>query len=446
MPTRSPDYSTQSAPAELDLRKHEKTGTPQFSGGLRFSRFAFLCRLGFAAFVLCCPPATFGNTPGREGAPMITQALPPLGSPAPVVPFVDRRRAAAPCSLGNAAPSSIDRAATTGNYRRSTLSPSSTLREFFDGWFRPIVLAGDTNAKPATVVEYLSSVAWWETLTGNPPLSAVDAFTLAELKTGLRSATWRRGSNSPARALAPHTIAKHLKQLRAILLRTGPTVDRSLPSAGLLDAAPYMRVATPKRQTPRPAFTLDECRAVVAAACRLAHPVERWRWVARLSVLFYTGLRIGSTNALSPANVVERDGRQWLVVEGAEIKTGNAVAVPLHAEALKALGAAATAAGSGSGRFFEVVHPRTLARRHDALQVDAGISKPLGFHAWRRCHAEQMVALGAASGELAAQVALDHANGSTTRQFYANSRALLVDRLPKLIAEDDHADQMRLFS
>ena len=411
------------------------------SGELGFFRFAFLCRLGFAAFVLCCPPATFGPAPGCEGAPMISQHVSPPASP--VVPFAtfDRRRAAAP-----SVPSSIGGPAAAGNLRRSTLSASSTLREFFDGWFRPIVLAGDTNAKPATVVEYLSSVAWWETLTGNPPLSAVDAFTLADLKTGLRSATWRRGSNSPARGLAPHTIAKHLKQLRAILLRTGPTVDRSLPSAGLLDAAPYMRVATPKRQTPRPAFTLDECRAVVAAACRLAHPVERWRWVARLSVLFYTGLRIGSTNALSPANVVERDGRQWLVVEGAEIKTGNAVAVPLHAEALKALGAAATAAGSGSGRFFEVVHPRTLARRHDALQVDAGISKPLGFHAWRRCHAEQMVALGAASGELAAQVALDHANGSTTRQFYANSRALLVDRLPKLIAEDDHADQMRLFS
>lgn len=445
MPTRSPDYSTQSAPAELDLRKHEKTGTPQFSGGLRFSRFAFLCRLGFAAFVLCCPPATFGNTPGREGAPMITQALPPLGSPAPVVPFVDRRRAAAPCSLGNAAPSSIDRAATTGNYRRSTLSPSSTLREFFDGWFRPIVLAGDTNAKPATVVEYLSSVAWWETLTGNPPLSAVDAFTLAELKTGLRAATWRRGPNSPARALKPHTIAKHLKQLRAILLRTGPTVDRSLPSAGLLDAAPYMRVSTPKRQTPRPALTVDECRAIVAAAGRLLHPVERCRWIARLSVLFYTGLRIGSTNGLSPANLHDRDGRKWLVVEGADVKTGNALAVPLHGEALRALDAVA-AAGLVGGRYFAAVHPRTLARQHDALQVDAGLSKPLGFHAWRRCHAEQMVAIGAASGELVAQVALDHSSASTTRQFYANARLLLIDRLPKLVVVDDHADQMRLFS
>jgi integrase len=372
---------------------------------------------------------------------MISQ---PVSLPvSPVVPFVgfDRRRAAAPSGL-----SSIATPAAAGNLRRSTLSASSTLREFFDGWFRPIVLAGDTNAKPATVVEYLSSVAWWETLTGNPPLSAVDAYTLAELKTGLRAATWRRGPQSPARALAPHTIAKHLKQLRAILLRTGPTVDRSLPSAGLLDAAPYMRVATPKRQTPRPALALDECRAIVAAALRLAHPVERWRWVARLSVLFYTGLRIGSTNGLSPANVVDRDGRKWLVVEGAEVKTGNAVAVPLHGEALDALQTLATAAGSGSGRYFAPIHPRTLARQHDALQVDAGLAKPLGFHAWRRCHAEQMVALGAASGELAAQMALDHAHGSTTRQFYANSRAMLVDRLPNLIVADEHADQMRLFS
>ena len=76
----------------------------------------------------------------------------------------------------------------------------------------------------------------------------------------------------------------------------------------------------------------------------------------------------------------------------------------------------------------------------------SALAKPLGFHAWRRCHAEQMVALGAASGELAAQMALDHAHGSTTRQFYANSRAMLVDRLPNLIVADEHADQMRLFS
>ena len=400
-------------------------------GVLRFTAFVLLCVGGFADAVFCCPPATFGSLPGRIGAPMIYPS-----STAASVPFsVAYRRQVSVGPRPPAAPS-----------RRVALSASSTLREFFDGWFRPIVLDGDTNAKAATVREYASSLDWWETLTGNPPLAAVDAHLLAELKTGLRAATWRRGPNSPARALAPHTIAKHLKQLRAILLRTGPTVDRSLPSAGLLDAAPYMRVASPKRQTPRPALDLAAARAIVAAALRLAHPVERCRWVARLAVLFYTGLRIGSAAALTTENVTIRGGRPWLVVDGDDVKTGNALAVPLHAEAAEALERLrAAAAVPNGGKFFEYRHPRTLARQHDALQVAAGL-RPLGFHAWRRCHAEQMVAVGAACGELAAQLALDHARGETTRQFYANSRALLIDQMPKLLPDVDDAGQMRLFS
>lgn len=326
--------------------------------------------------------------------------------------------------------------------RPAKLSAASTLREFFELWFLPVVLNGDTNAKLATVRSYESSLDWWERLTDDPPLASVDAYTLATLKTGLRAATWRRGPHAPARSLAPHSIAKHLKQLRAVLLRVGPTIDRALPSAGLLDNAPFMRVATPKRQVPKPSMPLDAVRAVAIESLRIAAPDDRREWFARVSLLFYTGARIGTAQAVGPGHVVERDGRKWLVVADDDVKTGNALALPVHPELLAAL----ERLTPRNGRYFRQRHPRTLSRKFAWLQKRAGLKTALGFHAVRRTHAEQMVAVGAASGQLAAQMALDHARADTTRQFYADARALLIDRLPKLV--DDVADlgQLRLFS
>lgn len=392
-----------------------------------------------AAAALLVGLASLGFSTRGEGAPDMTTATLPLATSATVT------TAQATLTLYRRPQHKRGREHES---RRGRLTAEITLREFFDLWFRPIVLDGDTNAKPATVREYESSLAWFETLTTNPPVGKIDAFTLADFKTGLRSATWRRGPNSPERPLRPHTVAKHLKQVRAVLQRVGPPVDRATECAGLVDVVPYLKVATPRRLTPGYAFPLAEAQAIAAAAARLTHPIERARWVARLSLLFYTGLRVGTVQALRPDHVTTRDGRRWLVVDGDHVKTKNAVAVPVHDElaaALDRLTATPGALAPCRGGFFPATHKRTIARQHDQIQRDAGLAKPRGFHAWRRCHAEQMVALGAASGELAAQLALDHADRETTRQFYANARALLIDKLPKLIADADDAGQLRLF-
>jgi len=408
-------------------RRFFDTTEPARKSVLGFLVFALLCRFGFAATpVSNCPPATFGPTPAGLGLAAMIQA------PATVffAPTITTQ------------PKAISDRLAPPRQRPAKLSAGSTLREFFELWFLPVVLNGDTNAKLSTVRSYESSLDWWERLTDDPPLSAVDAYTLATLKTGLRAATWRRGPHAPARTLSAHSIAKHLKQLRAVLLRVGPTIDRALPSAGLLDNAPFMRVATPKRQMPKPAMPLDVVRAVVLECLRLRDADDRREWFARVSLLFYTGARIGTAQAVGPRNVVEREGRRWLIVDGEDVKTGNAFAVPLHAEAAAAL----DRLPARNGRFFRQVHPRTLSRKFAWLQKRAGVARPLGFHAVRRTHGEQMVAVGAASGQLAAQLSLDHARADTTRQFYADARALLIDRLPKLV--DDVADlgQLRLFS
>ncbi|MGC3968910.1 MAG: hypothetical protein QM775_16535 [Pirellulales bacterium] len=200
-----------------------------------------------------------------------------------------------------------------------------------------------------------------------------------------------------------------------------------------------MRVETPRRLTPGATFTIDEARSIVAAACRLANPASRAEWVARCCAMFYAGLRIGSVEALDAAMFQTRGERRWCVVDGDDVKTGNALAVPVHAE----FGAAVDRLKVSTGRLFSVIDRRWLARQHEKLQLEAGIKKPLGFHAWRRTYTEQMALVGAGHGELAAQAGADHANARTTREHYCNAKALLVDRLPRLMIADG-LDQKRL--
>lgn len=333
--------------------------------------------------------------------------------------------------------------APSRSWRRQRLTASSTLRDFLREWFSPIVLRGEKDADLKTVYEYKRSVEWWADITGDPPLDDIDAFTLAEFQAGLRAATWRRGPAAPARPLAEHTIAKHLKSVRTILGRVGPTVDPRYPTAGLLSDVPYLRIRSPRRLSPGPTFALSEARAIVAAARRLSDRVERGRWLVRLSLMFFAGLRIGSTLAVTRSMVVERSGRAWLVLAGDDVKTGNALALPLHAQCLAAL---AVVESDGSGHVAPwALHRRTLDDHHERLQREAGIREPLGFHAWRRSHAEQLAMVGADAGELAAQAALDHSSARTTRASYVDARALMIDRLPDLFAAGEAANQLRLF-
>ncbi|MGC3968909.1 MAG: hypothetical protein QM775_16530 [Pirellulales bacterium] len=99
------------------------------------------------------------------------------------------------------------------------LGPQSKVRQFFDRWFKPIVLVGDVDASPKTVYEYEKSLDYWEQLTDDPSLDEIDAWTLAEYKSGLRTVTWRRSPHAQPRPFKAYTIAKHAKQLRAILAR-----------------------------------------------------------------------------------------------------------------------------------------------------------------------------------------------------------------------------------
>lgn len=331
--------------------------------------------------------------------------------------------------------------------RGSRLSAASTVREFWQDWYTPVVHVGEKGSKQKTIDESGVSVGWWEVLTDDPGLGSIDAYTLADLQDGLRGATFRKGPHAPVRVLRRATQVKHLKAIRAILERVGPTVDREKPSAGLVEHVPYYRILSVKRDAPGPSFTLDEVRAVVAAASRLADRAARREWLVRLGLLFYTGIRIGSCLAARSSMIAERNGRPWLVLPGDDVKTGNTLAVPLHPEFFSVLMKHIPETGSGADVLLCPwgLHPRTLTTHHHALQELAGIKQPRGFHAYRRTHAEQMNLLGAGHAQLASQASLDHASKATTSEFYSNARALLIDQLPKIFVDCDEAGQLRLF-
>lgn len=345
---------------------------------------------------------------------------------------------------------------TAASQAGDRLSPQTSLAEFFERWFVPVVLTGERNTAAATLGSYRESVAYWVRTTGDPPLAKIDEYTIAKFQEGLRAATYKRGPYGAEKPLAAYTIAKHLKQIRAVLHRTGPTVDQARPAKGLLAASPHVRVSQPRSKV-KPRFSIDHARRIVAATSALEWPRKRgerpapttpaadW-WKALILTLYYTGLRIGTVLQLERNMVEERDGATWLNVPGAIVnKTHKGQDKFLHPLALKALNRLETAGLLLPWPWgYEV-----LARHNNNLQAQAGIptARRLSPHAWRRTHGSEMARAGSMLGIHTAQASLDHADAKTTSSFYVDLEPEMIGRLPAIDLTVDHRDdaQKRLF-
>jgi len=340
-----------------------------------------------------------------------------------------------------------------------------TVREFFDAWFRPVVLVGERGSAEPTIVSYSESVEWWDRITYGPGLLSIDEFTIAQFQDGLRKATFRRGPLAPERPLAAHTIAKHLKQIRAILHRTGPTIDQNRPTKSLLTQAPHLRVQQPRTKV-KPHFAHAVVERIALAVADMTWgrhrglqqpppcPAPLWWW-ALLCLLYYTGLRIGTVLQLRWSMVEERDDGFWLNVPAAVVqKTHKGLEKYLRAEAYAALvelREALLAGGTGKERSAsELLLPwpycyGQLTERHELLQTLAGVplAKQLSPHAWRRTFGTEMGRVGSKLGLQAARAALDHEDAETTSTFYVDLEPELIRKLPALVKRDD--SQKRLF-
>ena len=180
-------------------------------------------------------------------------------------------------------------------YTDSPISPHITLTQFYARWYQPIVLASQKSVAKSTETIYRNALDWWSAITGDPPLRTIDEFTVAQFLVGLRTRTFRRGVVGAERKLSESSIAKHLRQIRAILFRAGPNIDAKRPSKGLMAVAPLVSVPRVESQ-PKGCFSIDQANAMAAAADRLAAPTlphatpGQW-WRAYLGWLYATGLR-----------------------------------------------------------------------------------------------------------------------------------------------------------
>lgn len=332
------------------------------------------------------------------------------------------------------------------------ISDANTVREFFDRWFRPHVL---DEASQGTVTLYMDSLKYWELHTDNPQLAFITSATMIEWKRRMREeATYRRGKTSPEVRLKPYTIAKHLKNIRTILHRTGPERDPNRPTAGLLDKAPHLRISVPTASRPKSPFEIETARRIIQATAsmpgtrRLPASATRRFWYALIVVLYYTGLRLGTVLKLEFSMVERRRDGNWLAVPARIVeKTSKPVDKFLHPEALAAIQLMRGIAKPGAKLIFAWPHwKRHLNNRHDYLQRLARIAKEdrLSPHAWRRTHGTEMGRLGAKRGLKVAQQALDHADDRTTSSFYVELEPELIAMLPTL-GPPPFDPQLRLF-
>jgi integrase len=324
----------------------------------------------------------------------------------------------------------------------SPISPRMSLSEFYRSWFVPIVLSAERDCTENTHKLYANAIDWWVKLTGDPPLSQIDEFTLALFQEGLRKGTYRRGRFGKEHPLTKESQHKHLRNIRAVLHRTGPTRDANRPSKGVLAEAPHLRLPTVKSKL-KPCFTLAQAQAIMAAAVEAKSPSIHktgvppyYWWRCRLAMHLYTGLRSGTIRRLT-WQVVEQadDGHWWLnIPEHLVTKTQKETRIIVHPLLFLAMQDCRRSSVTSEPISFQPHGDRWIQSLHDGLQKRAGIpeAKWLSPHAWRRMHGDQLAKLGMASIEELCRSALDHSDARTTTGHYVDVLNQFRLRLPAL--------------
>jgi integrase len=221
-----------------------------------------------------------------------------------------------------------------------TVTPQMSLTDVFERWMVPVLFRKSSHA---TLTKYRDSLAWWRRLTGDPPVRATDDYTLVRFETGLENAVFRRGKHGLPRPLSQFTRHGHLVRVNVLLAACGPRGERRRVAAGLVDSPPQLVVEAAEAKA-SPPFTIEQARAIYAAidqlggTSKLPATVFRATLRALVSLLYYTGLRIGTVLELRWDHLrLEADEKSWLDVPGELVtKTGKGLSKYLRAEALAA--------------------------------------------------------------------------------------------------------------
>ena len=336
-----------------------------------------------------------------------------------------------------------------------------TLRHFFDSWFMPEVLQGESVAASSTVVHYLDALVWWERLTNDPPLCEITRDTLKDFRAALRTATFAR---SPLHGAKRYPLSKSrqvgiLRDIRAIVYRTGPELDGKRECAEILDRAPHIAIEA-ITGTPKPTFSLERLRKLAKACSLMTQPriqglmAPAWCY-AMLASYSFTGLRRESVRLVQWPMFAEREDGIWLHVPPEIVpKTSKPTDIAVHPEMWSALCAIRT----DSNYVLSIDRLQTRKRRTsdpqtpwlsgeriadllNDLQRLAGIPEAqwLTPQAWRRTHLDLLDECGYAQSRKMLQEAADHADSKTTEGSYVDVKNKFRRRLPWLRTDLEQA-------
>lgn len=340
------------------------------------------------------------------------------------------------------------------------------LRQFFESWFLPEVLDAERDSSDGTIRAYRESLRWWEALTSDPPLRAIDRETLKDFRAKLRTATYARSArkDAPRYPLSKARQLIILRNIRAILFRAGPDLDPRRPAAGIIAKPahiPVERIAS----RPKPGYSLKRAQMIAEACDRMTDPVivgiSAGAWCyALVCAFFFTGLRRETVRLMQWSWFHDREDGIWMEVpDDAVPKTEKGTHVFVHPELWLALKQIRT----GSAYCFSIDRVITRKRRGPKgwympqvsgdrinrlmyrLQTVAGIPKAqqLSVQAWRRTHMDQLDDVGYAAVRRVVQEAADHADAETTEASYVDLKNKYRRRLPWLRAPRDR--QRHLF-
>jgi hypothetical protein len=223
-----------------------------------------------------------------------------------------------------------------------TISVASDLRTFYAGHYVPRKLE---NPASRNVESYQRALTYWEALTDNPPLAAIDGNDglLSDFKMQLAHACWRC-THAPClcgkgAVLSLNSQGKQLDHIQWVIDEAGPRERRRPTAAGLIAVVPYTRKPK-KRIKYRPAIRLESIAWVkhVADQASLPHgvtaPGDHWR--ALLEVMRCTSLRFGQCMAL-PWSAIDLGSRLMVLPDAICQKSKQDEPHPISSAAVGAL-------------------------------------------------------------------------------------------------------------
>ena len=305
----------------------------------------------------------------------------------------------------------------------------TTLSSFFDSWYRPVRLV---DASPKTLAKFRSCLNRWRLLTGDPPVQAITAQTLAMFRDALAKMP---GKDRVCRA-SPNTVRSNLRQIQAVLDKCGKPGPRNRDAAGLIDEPPWVKPPKPQWSMPK-TVAEEHVNAIYAAAFNMDVPKlwpmfkpSAW-WRALIVTTWSTGLRRRTLFELEWTFVDWQ--KRWLAIPGKHLKNGRPTLIPLTDVALEHLQAIRSNrrlifAWPSNGEMESAI--KGFYREWGRLLEFAGIStaerftlhslrRTLGTNLWDTCPE-------------AAQLMLGHSEAETTRQHYVRSPEIIARALAHL--------------